>query len=209
MPYRGAIGPRIACAAHAAAEAAGACSHCRVPLCDPCTLYFLADAYCRRCIGAARRARTLRVVGGAGAVLALLLVGSGVMLAALPRHARAHFQPSCALTRIVQAQHDASCTPADRWLAKADDALRSGRPYAALHDVGRSERECGGFEPERDRIYAESYAQIGDRFAAIASAVQYVEETHGTFASCAILTAVNGRIDSHRLHPLCPVPDVY
>ena len=64
MPYRGATRPRIACSAHAAAEAVGSCCRCHTALCDPCMLYFSADPFCRNCIGGARRAWIARIAAG-------------------------------------------------------------------------------------------------------------------------------------------------
>jgi hypothetical protein len=169
-------------------------------------LYFLAEAYCRRCIVGARRGWAVRIAGGVFAVVATMLIGSAVMLAAVPRHA--HQRAACAITTaVVQARHDANCVPADRWIAEADRSLEVGRPYAALHALGLSQRDCGGVSSERHRLYAESYMQIGDRFAAIAAAVRYVEATNGSQAACALLGAADGKWDyNRRLHPLCPTP---
>jgi hypothetical protein len=172
-------------------------------------LYFLADAYCRRCIVGARRSWAFRVAGGVTAVVATMLVGSAVMLAAVPRHAHQH--AACAMTNAVtQARHDANCVPADRWIAEADRSLELGRPYSALHALGLSQRDCGGINSERDRLYAESYMQTGDRFAAIAAAVRYVEATNGSLSACAVLGAADGKVDyNRRLHRLCPTPAAY
>src|ERR1700761_8105006 len=84
MPYRGESGPRIACTAHSSAEAASSCTRCQVPLCDPCTLYFSADPYCRRCVGGVRRAWAARIAGAVAAVVLALAIGSGELLAAVP-----------------------------------------------------------------------------------------------------------------------------
>ena len=124
-------------------EAVGACSRCRVPLCDPCTLYFLAEAYCRRCIAGARRGWAFRIAAGVTAVVATMLIGSAVMLAAVPRHAHRH-AVCAAASAVVQARHDANCVPADRWIAEADRSLEVGRPYSALHALALSQRDCGG-----------------------------------------------------------------
>jgi hypothetical protein len=173
-------------------------------------LYFLADAYCRRCIVGARRAWLFRVGGGVAGVIAMLLLGSAVMLAAVPRHARQR-GVSCALaSAVTQARHDANCVPGDRWIDEADRSLEMGRPYGALHALGLSQRDCGGINGERDRLYAEAYLQTGDRFAAIAAAVRYVESTNGSFGACALLSAADGHFDyNRRLHPLCPSPPAY
>jgi hypothetical protein len=210
MPYRGAIGPRIACSAHSSAEAASVCSHCHASLCDPCTLYFLADANCRRCIAGARRGWMLRIAGGVAGVIATLLLGSAIMLAAVPRHAHQHVATCALASAVTQARHDANCLPSDRWITEADKSLQMGRPYGALHALGLSQRDCGGINGERDRLYAEAYMQTGDRFAAIAAAVRYVESTQGSFGACALLSAADGRFDyNRRLHPLCPSPPAY
>jgi hypothetical protein len=172
-------------------------------------LYFLAEAYCRRCIVGARRGWALRIAGGVIGVVAIMLVGSAIMLAAVPRHA--HHHALCAMTNaVVQARHNANCVPADRWIAEADRSLELGRPYSALHALGLSQRDCGGQNSERDRLYAESYMQTGDRFAAIAAAVRYVEATNGSSGACAVLSAADGKFDyNRRLHRLCPPPPAY
>lgn len=166
MPYRGAIGPRIACAAHAAAEAIGSCSRCHTPLCDPCTLYFAADPLCRRCIGPARRSWLLRIAAGVAAVMLTMTLATAVMLAAVPAHVRK------AAVAPPPARHVENCRPFDRWLAEARNDIARGRPHVALHDVALSRRDCSA-DPDRDRIEALAYDRIGDKFAAIAAAVRY------------------------------------
>jgi hypothetical protein len=201
MAYRGELEPRIACEAHPAAESVAVCSRCRATLCDPCTLYFSADAFCRRCIASARRGWALRLIGGVGGVLLTMAFASGVMLAAVPQHASMRAARQLANV-VAREQHEANCVPEDRWLRDADRDLASGRPYAVLHDLGLSQRDCGA-NRERDRLYAEAYARIGDRFAAIAAAVRYVESTGGSEQACVLLATTNGAPTPEPLHPLC------
>ena len=170
MPYRGAIGPRIACAAHAAAEAIGSCSRCHTPLCDPCTLYFAADPLCRRCIGPARRSWIARIALGVAAVMLTMTLATVVMLAAIPAHVPRVLKPAPAPVRHVE-----NCRPFDRWLAEARNDITHGRPHVALHDVALSRRDCAD-DPDRERIEALAYQRIGDKFAAIAAAVRYDDE---------------------------------
>lgn len=167
MPYRGAIGPRIACAAHAAAEAIGSCTRCHTPLCDPCTLYFAADPLCRRCVGAARRRSMARIVAGVAAVMLTMTLATVVMLAAIPAHVRMSTAVAPPPVRHVE-----NCRPFDRWLAEARHDITRGRPHVALHDLALSRRDCAA-DPDRELIEALAYDRIGDKFAAIAAAVRY------------------------------------
>src|SRR5262249_21197162 len=134
MPYRGDLEPRIACSAHSAAESVGGCSRCRVPLCDPCTLYFAAEPYCRRCIGRARRAWAARIAGGVFAVVLLLAFGSGVMLAAVPTRVEAL---AIAPPPIARAQQEL-CAPDDTWLDMAERDLAFAHYHIALHHLSMS-----------------------------------------------------------------------
>jgi len=166
MPYRGAIGPRIACAAHAAAEAVANCSRCRASLCDPCTLYFSADPFCRTCIAGARRAWVARIAGGVAGVVLMMALLTGAMLSAIPSHVRSR------AAAALPVRHVENCRPFDQWLSEARRDLERGLPHSALHDTALSRRDCS-YDPERDRIEAIAYAMLGDKFAAIAAAVRY------------------------------------
>src|SRR5207302_6657488 len=159
MPYRGVTEPRIACAAHAAAEAVGCCSRCRVPLCDPCTLYFSADPFCRVCVARARRHWIARIAGGVTAVMVTMLLVTAVMLSAVPSHVHAH-------AAALPIRHVENCRPFDQWLVEARRDLDHNRPHAALHDTSLSRRDCT-YDSERDRIEALAYHEIGDSFGAI------------------------------------------
>ncbi len=165
------MGPRIACSAHAAAEAVGSCSRCQAPLCDPCTLYFAADLFCRDCIGGARRAWAARIAGGVAGVMVLMAIVTGVMLAAIPSHVRAR---AAAAAGLVPVRHVENCRPYDQWLAEARRDLEHGRPHNALHDVSLSRRDCR-YDAERERIEALAYAAIGDKFAAIAAVARFAD----------------------------------
>lgn len=171
MPYRGAIGPRIACAAHAAAEAIGVCSRCRTPLCDPCTLYFAADPFCRVCVKPARRAWIARIAAGVVAVVLVMAAGTGVMLAAIPSHVHRALAPMNAIVR-----HPENCRPVDQWLIDARHDLAQNRPHVALHDIALSRRDCGP-DAERYRLEGMAYQKIGDTLAAIAAFRNYGDET--------------------------------
>jgi hypothetical protein len=194
MPYRGESGPRIACAAHAAAEAVGSCIRCRVPLCDPCTLYFSADPFCRNCVGRARRAWVARISGGVAGVMLLMAVVTGVMLAAIPSHVRARAVAAVGLTPV---RHVENCRPFDQWLAEARRDLDHGRPHNALHDVSLSRRDCA-FDSERDRIEALAYAAIGDKFAAIAAVARYAD-VNDEEAVERLRAAVQERLSAHEV----------
>src|SRR5437899_10661511 len=135
MAYRGESEPRIACAAHAAAEAAGCCSRCRVPLCDPCTLYFSADPFCRICVVYARRRWVARIASGVTAVMVAMSLVTAVMLSAVPTHVRAH-------AAALPVRHIENCRPFDQWLAEARRDLDHNRPRSALHDTSLSLRDC-------------------------------------------------------------------
>src|SRR5690242_20351452 len=110
MPYRGAIGPRSACALHAAAEAVEECTACRAPLCDPCTLYFSAEPYCRECIIAARRVATIQLGARVALVVILLAGASWLGLAG----ARAHIANARQFSTALQATRAVRCLPEDR-----------------------------------------------------------------------------------------------
>jgi len=165
------MGPRIACSAHAAAEAVGSCSRCHTALCDPCMLYFSADPFCRHCIGGARRAWAARIAAGVAAVMLLMTVVTGVMLSAIPSTLRARVNGAAALAPV---RHLENCRPFDQWLAEARRDLERGRPHNALHDVSLSRRDCS-YDIERDRIEALAYATIGDKFAAIAASARFAD----------------------------------
>ncbi len=171
MPYRGETRPRIACSAHAAAEAVGSCTRCHVALCDPCTLYFGAEPYCRSCVVGARRAWAARIAGGVAAVMLAMSMVSALMLAAIPAHVRARQPPP-------PVRHLENCRPFDQWIAEARRDLVQRHPRGALHDLQLSRRDCG-YDPERDRIEALAYQQLGDKFAAIAAAARYAQARPG------------------------------
>jgi len=175
MAYRGEFEPRIACAAHAAAEAVGTCSRCHVPLCDPCTLYFSADPFCRSCVGRARRAWVARIASGVTAVMLLMSALTAVMLSAVPSRHSIFRHPRVA---PLPVRHVENCRPFDQWLAEARRDLDHGRPHSALHDTSLSRRDCA-YDSERDRIEALAYHEIGDRFSAIAAAVRYADANPG------------------------------
>ena len=185
MPYRGESEPRIACAAHTSAEAASSCSRCHVALCDPCTLYFSAEPYCRRCVAGARRAWLARVGGGVTAVLLTLAIGTGVMLAAIPSHARL---PSRAAT-LVNRPHPENCTPDDRWLDAAERDVTFSRYHTALHHLSLSQRDCAP-TARRDQLYALAYDGAGDRLSAIAAASRWVDSSHGGRDACALFSTL-------------------
>lgn len=194
MPYRGATGPRIACAAHAAAEAVGSCSRCRAPLCDPCTLYFSADPFCRNCVGGARRAWLARISGGVAGVVLLMAGVTGVMLAAIPSHMRGR---AAAATALAPVRHVENCRPFDQWLAEARRDLEHGRPHNALHDVSLSRRDCA-YDSERDRVEALAYAAIGDKFAAIAAVARFADANDDE-ATERLRAAVQERLEEHEV----------
>ena len=148
MPYRGDSGPRIACTAHSSAEAASSCTRCHVPLCDPCTLYFSAEPFCRRCVGGERRAWTARIGGGVAAVVLTLGIGTGLMLSAIP--SQAHLPAPMAAAFI--SAHPENCAPSDRWLEAAERDVTFGRHHAALHHLALSQRDCS-HTAERDHLY--------------------------------------------------------
>jgi hypothetical protein len=185
MPYRGESEPRIACTAHTSAEAASSCTRCHVALCDPCTLYFSAEPFCRRCVGGARRAWLARVSGGVAAVLLTLVIGTGVMLAAIPSHARLPQRAAA----IISPPHPENCTPADRWLDEADRDVTFGRYHTALHHLALSQRDCP-YRADRDRLYALAYDGAGDRLSAIAAASRWVDSSRGARDACALFTAL-------------------
>jgi hypothetical protein len=172
MPYRGAMRPRIACDAHAAAEAVGSCSRCHAPLCDPCTLYFSADPFCRRCVGGARRAWSARITGGVIGVVVMMALVTGVMLSAIPSRVKA--RASMAAAAAIPIRHVENCRPFDQWLAEARRDVERNRPRSALHDVALSRRDCS-YDSERDRIEALAYARLGDKFAAIAAFARFAD----------------------------------
>jgi hypothetical protein len=163
--------PRIACSAHAAAEAVASCTRCHIALCDPCTLYFSADPFCRNCIGGARRAWIARIAAGVAAVMLLMTLVTAVMLTAIPTSVRTRLSTTAALMPV---RHVENCQPFDQWLAEARRDLERGRPHNALHDVSLSRRDCS-YDVERDRIEALAYAAIGDKFAAIAASARYAD----------------------------------
>src|SRR6201996_1622437 len=183
MPYRGETEPRIACTAHNSAEAASSCTRCHVALCDPCTLYFSAEPYCRRCVAGARRAWLARVGGGVTAVLLTLAVGTGVMLAAIPSHSRLAER---AVT-LVNRPHPENCAPADRWLDAAERDVTFSRYHTALHHLSLSQRDCEP-SPQRDQLYALAYDGAGDRMSAIAAASRWVDSSHGGGDACALFS---------------------
>lgn len=135
-------------------------------MCDPCTLYYAADPLCRHCIGPARRLAIARVVGGVAAVVVSMTLGTVIMLTTVPNQMRA------LIPSPVPVRHVQNCAPFDHWLVEARRDLARGRPRLALHDVSLSRRDCAT-DPEKDRIEAFAYDQIGDKFAAIAAAVNY------------------------------------
>jgi hypothetical protein len=163
--------PRIACSAHAAAEAVASCTRCHVALCDPCTLYFSADPYCRDCVRGARRAWIARIAGGATGVMVLMAMLTGIMLMAIPSSMRTRAATAAALMPI---RHVENCRPFDQWLAEARRDLERNRPHNALHDLSLSRRDCN-YDVERDRIEALAYARIGDKFAAIAAVARFAD----------------------------------
>ena len=185
MPYRGETEPRIACTAHNSAEAASSCTRCHVALCDPCTLYFSAEPFCRRCVGGARRAWLARVSGGVAAVLLTLAIGSGVMLAAVPSHSRLPLHAAA----LVNPPHPENCAPSDRWLDAADRDIVFGRYHTALHHLSLSQRDCPQ-SAVRDRLYALAYDGAGDRISAIAAASRWVDSSHGTHDACTLFLAL-------------------
>jgi hypothetical protein len=199
MPYRGESGPRIACAAHAAAESVGGCRHCQAPLCDPCTLYFAAEPYCRRCIGGVRRAWTARIGGGVAAVLLTMALGTGIMLSAIPNHVRAF----AAVRPAPTAAQLASCSPSDVWLDQAERDVSFARYHAALHHLSLSQRDCP-HSPRRDRLYALAYDGIGDSMGAIAAASRWVDSSGGARDACALFDAVI-RTQTGASDPRCKV----
>jgi hypothetical protein len=140
-------------------------------MCDPCTLYFSADAFCRACVGHARRAWVARIAAGVTAVMLAMTLVTAVMLAAVPSHVRARAQ-------AMPVHHVENCRPFDQWLAEARRDLDHGRPHNALHDTSLSRRDCS-YDSERDRIEALAYHEIGDRFAAIAAAARFADAEPG------------------------------
>src|ERR1700761_1466620 len=199
MPYRGESGPRIACTAHSSAEAASSCSRCQVPLCDPCTLYFSADPYCRRCVGGARRAWAARIAGGVAAVVLTLAIGSGVMLAAIP--SQTHLPVPMALA--FSSPHPENCAPSDRWLDEAERDVTVARYHSALHQLSLSQRDCPA-SAERDHLYALAYDGVGDRISAIAAASRWVDASHGDRDACALfLTLVSPAAGGDPHDPRC------
>jgi hypothetical protein len=134
-------------------------------------LYFSADAYCRRCVGGARRAGVARIAAGVGAVIVLMTVVTGVMLSAIPSTLRARANSAAAMAPV---RHLENCRPFDQWLAEARRDLERGRPHNALHDVALSQRDCR-YDVERERIEALAYATIGDKFAAIAATARFAD----------------------------------
>lgn len=185
MPYRGETEPRIACTAHNSAEAASSCTRCHVALCDPCTLYFSADPYCRRCVAGARRAWVARIAGGVTAVLLTLAIGSGVMLAAIPSHSRIAANP----VTLVSRPYPENCAPADRWLAAAKRDVTFSRYHTALNHLSLSQRDCEP-SPQRDELYALAYDGAGDRLSAIAAASRWVDSSHGGRDACTLFATL-------------------
>ncbi len=185
MPYRGPSEPRIACSAHPAAESVGGCSRCHTRLCDPCTLYFAAESYCRNCIGRARRAWAARIGAGVAAVLLTLAVGTAVMLSAIPAHVRARV----ASARPPSPAQLESCTPSDVWLDEAERDVAFARYHVALHHLALSQRDCP-HTARRDRLYALAYDGIGDDMAAIAAASRWVDSSGGDRDACALMATI-------------------
>ena len=134
-------------------------------------LYFSADPFCRDCVGGARRAWMARIAAGAGGVLLLMALLTGVMLSAIPSSLRTRATTAAALAPV---RHVENCHPFDQWLAEARRDLERHRPHNALHDTALSRRDCG-YDVERDRIEALAYASIGDKFAAIAAVARYAD----------------------------------
>lgn len=185
MPYRGESEPRIACSAHDSAEAASSCTRCHVALCDPCTLYFSADPFCRRCVGGARRAWLARIGGGVAAVLLTLAIGTGVMLAAIPSHARLPLKAA----HLINPPHPENCEPGDRWLAAADRDIAAQRYHTALHHLALSQRDCP-YSTARDQLYSLAYDGAGDRLSALAAASRWVDSSHGGRNACILFSTL-------------------
>jgi hypothetical protein len=134
-------------------------------------LYFSADAFCRSCVGRARRTWVARIAAGVTAVMLAMTLVTAVMLSAVPSHVRARIAP-------LPIRHVENCRPFDQWLAEARRDLDHGRPHNALHDTSLSRRDCS-YDAERDRIEALAYHEIGDRFSAIAAAIRFADANPG------------------------------
>jgi hypothetical protein len=76
----------------------------------------------------------------------------------------------------MPVRHVENCRPFDQWLAEARRDLERGRPHNALHDTSLSRRDCAP-DVERDRIEAQAYATIGDKFAAIAAVARFADDS--------------------------------
>jgi hypothetical protein len=148
-------------------------------------LYFAADAYCRDCVGRARRAWAARIGGGVVAVLLTLAGSAGVMLAAIPTRGRtvAVSPPPPTPSQI------ANCTPSDVWLDQAARDLGFGRYHAALHHLALSQRDCP-HTARRDQLYALAYDGVGDQLAAIAAASRWVDSSGAASDACALFLDV-------------------
>jgi Flp pilus assembly protein TadD len=139
-------------------------------MCDPCTLYYAAEPYCRDCIGAARRAASLQL--GARVIAVVMLFASMSWLGLTG--ARAHIANARQLTTVLQTT-SIRCVPQDRWLSAARNAAAQHRWHAVLELVARSERDCGP-DADRYRLAALAHTALGNLFAAVANAVRYTDE---------------------------------